>query len=408
MAPSKQTGFEKLAEETKLYPQEQLAAIGKQRNTLFIGIPKEVSLKENRISLTPEAVSLVVKNGHKILVETGAGEKSKYSDQEYSEAGARIVKTAKEVYEANIILKIEPPTDDEIEYLKANQILISALNLVHKDRSYFQKLIEKKVVAVAYEYIEDKVGGQPITRAMSEIAGTTAIQIASEYLTTSAHGLGVILGGITGVPPTKLVILGAGTVAEYAARAASGMGAEIKIFDNHIYKLGRIKHALNFQIFTSTIDSILLAKALETADVFIGALRPERGRNRVVISEEMVMNMKPGAVIIDLSIDQGGCVETSEMTTLEKPVFVKHNVIHYCVPNITSRVARTASMALSNIFTPTIIRAGVEGSIDDMIFAHKWFLNGVYAYKGGLANFDLANRYKLPYKDISLFRAARL
>lgn len=408
MAPGKQTGFEKLAEETKLYPQEQLAAIGKQRNTLFIGIPKEVSLKENRISLTPEAVSLVVKNGHKIYVETGAGEKSNYKDQEYSEAGARIVDTAKEVYEANIILKIEPPTDDEIEYLKANQILISALNLVHKDRSYFQKLIEKKVVAVAYEYIEDKVGGQPITRAMSEIAGTTAIQIASEYLTTSAHGLGVILGGITGVPPTKMVILGAGTVAEYAARAASGMGAEIKIFDNHIYKLGRIKHALNFQIFTSTIDSVLLAKALETTDVFIGALRPERGRNRVVISEEMVMNMKPGAVIIDLSIDQGGCVETSEMTTLEKPVFVKHDVIHYCVPNITSRVARTASMALSNIFTPTIIRAGVEGSIDDMIFAHKWFLNGVYAYKGGLANFDLAKRYKLPYKDISLFRAARL
>jgi alanine dehydrogenase len=408
MAATKQTGFEKLAEETKLYPQEQLAALGKQRNTLFIGIPKEVSLKENRISLTPEAVSLVVKNGHKILVEKGAGAKSNFKDNEYSEAGARIVDTAKEVYEANIILKIEPPTDDEIEYLKANQILISALNLVHKDRTYFEKLIQKKVVAVAYEYIEDKVGGQPITRAMSEIAGTTAIQIASEYLTTSAHGQGVILGGITGVPPTKVVILGAGTVAEYSARAASGMGADIKIFDNHIYKLGRIKHALNFQLYTSTIDTVLLAKALETTDVFIGALRPERGRNRVVISEDMVMNMKDGAVIIDLSIDQGGCVETSEMTTLEKPVFVKHNVIHYCVPNITSRVARTASMALSNIFTPTIIRAGVEGSIDDMIFAHKWFLNGVYAYKGGLANFDLAKRYKLPYKDISLFRAARL
>jgi len=408
MAPTKHTGFEKLAEETKLYPQEQLAAIGRQRQTLFIGIPKEVSLKENRIPLTPEAVSLVVKNGHKIWVERGAGEKSNFKDQEYSDAGASIVESAKEVYEANIILKIEPPTDKEIEYLKPNQILISALNLVHKDRSYFEKLIEKKVVAVAYEYIEDKVGGQPITRAMSEIAGITAIQIASEYLTSSAHGQGVILGGITGVPPTKVVILGAGTVAEYAARAASGMGADIKIFDNHIYKLSRIKHALNFQLFTSTIDSVLLGKALETTDVFIGALRPEKGRNRIVISEDMVMNMKSGAVIIDLSIDQGGCVETSEMTTLEKPVFVKHNVIHYCVPNITSRVARTASMALSNIFTPTIIRTGIEGSIDDMIFAHKWFLNGVYAYKGGLANFDLAKRYKLPYKDISLFRAARL
>jgi alanine dehydrogenase len=408
MTSTKHSSFTKLAEESKLYPQEQLAAVSRGGQSLFIGIPKEVSLKENRISLTPEAVSLVVKNGHQVWIESGAGEKSNFTDTEYSEAGARIITSAKEVYTANIILKIEPPTDEEISYLKPNQFLISALNLVSKDKSYFEKLLAKKVIAIAYEYIEDKAGGQPITRAMSEIAGTTAIQIASEYLSTSANGLGVILGGITGVPPTQVVILGAGTVAEYAARAASGMGAEIKIFDNHIYKLGRIKHALNFQVFTSTIDSVLLAKVLATTDVFIGALRPEKGRNRIVISEEMVMNMKKGAVIIDLSIDQGGCVETSQMTTLEKPVFVKHDIIHYCVPNVTSRVARTASMALSNIFTPTILRAGEEGSIDDMIFSHKWFMNGVYAYKGGLANFDLARRYKLPYKDISLFRAARL
>jgi alanine dehydrogenase len=408
MAATKHTGFEKLAEETKLYPQEQLAKISTRKQSLFIGIPKEVSLKENRITLTPEGVSLVVRNGHQIWVEAGAGIKSNYSDREYSDAGAKIITSAEELYQANIILKIEPPTDKEITYLKPNQILISALNLVYKDKSYFEKLIASKVIALAYEYIEDKAGGQPITRAMSEIAGTTAIQIASEYLSTSADGLGVILGGITGVPPTKVVILGAGTVAEYAARAASGMGAEIKIFDNHIYKLSRIKHALNFQVFTSTIDTILLGKELSSTDVLIGALSPDKGRNRVVISEEMVMNMKDGAVILDLSIDQGGCVETSSMTTLEKPVFVKHGVIHYCVPNVTSRVARTASMALSNIFTPTILRAGEEGSIEDMIFYHKWFMNGVYAYKGGLANFDLARRYKLPYKDISLFRAARL
>ncbi len=408
MAATKHTGFEKLAEETKLYPQEQLAAIKSHNQSLFIGLPKEVSLIENRISLTPEAVSLIVKNGHKIWVEAGAGEKSKFSDREYSDAGAKIVTSAKEVYQSHIILKIEPPTDEEITFLRPNQVLISALNLVHKDRSYFEKLIEKKVIALAYEYIEDKVGGQPITRAMSEIAGTTAIQVASEYLSSSAQGLGVILGGITGVPPTKVVILGAGTVAEYAARAASGMGAELKIFDNHIYKLSRIKHALNFQVFTSTIDSVWLPKALEATDVLIGALRPEKGRNRIVVSEDMVMKMKEGAVIIDLSIDQGGCVETSEMTTLEKPIYSKHGVIHYCVPNITSRVARTASMALSNIFTPTIIRAAEEGSFDDMIFTHSWFMKGVYAYKGGLANLDLAKRYKLAYKDISLFRAARL
>ncbi len=408
MGPSKQSGFEQLAEETKLYPQEKLAAVDSRKKSLFIGMPSEVSLNENRITLTPDAVALIVNEGHQIWVEAGAGAAANFSDQMYSDAGAKVVRNTKEVYEANVILKIEPPTDAEIDYLKPNQILISALNLVHKDRSYFEKLIEKKVIAIAYEYIEDKAGGQPITRAMSEIAGTTAIQIASEYLSTSANGLGVILGGITGVPPTQVVILGGGTVAEYAARSAFGMGADVKIFDNHIYKLGRIKHALNFQVFTSTIDSALLSRTLQSADVFIGALRPDKGRNRIVVTEEMVAEMKEGAVIIDLSIDQGGCVETSEMTTLDKPSFRKHGVIHYCVPNVTSRVAKTASMALSNIFTPTILRAGEEGNIEDMIFTHSWFMKGVYAYKGGLANFDLARRYKLPYKDISLFRAARL
>jgi len=407
MSPSKHTGFEKLAEETKLYPQEQLAEIGSKKKSLFIGLPREVSLNENRISLTPGAVALLVKSGHQIHLETGAGKESNFSDNEYSEAGATIVESTKEVYSANVILKIEPPTDEEITYLKPNQIIISALNLVHKDKSYFEKLLEKKVIAMAYEYIEDKAGGQPITRAMSEIAGTTAIQIASEYLNTSNDGLGVILGGITGVPPTKVVILGGGTVAEYAARSAFGMGADVKIFDNHIYKLGRIKHALNFPVYTSTINTDLLAKSLASTDVFIGAIRPDKGRNKVVVTDEMVQNMKEGAVIIDLSIDQGGCVETSEMTTLDKPVFKKYGVVHYCVPNVTSRVARTASMALSNIFMPTIIRAGEEGDIEDMIFSHRWFMKGVYAYKGGLANHDLARRYKLPYKDISLFRAAR-
>ncbi|HHL52798.1 MAG TPA: alanine dehydrogenase [Flammeovirgaceae bacterium] len=405
---TKHTGFEKLAEESQLLPQEKLAAVSRRKKSLFIGIPKEISLNENRVPLTPEAVALVVQNGHRIMLEAGAGDKAQYTDQEYSEAGADIVYDTQKVYQAEIILKIEPPTDEEIEYLKPGQVLISALNLVHKGKEFFVKLMKKRVIALAYEYIEDKVGGQPITRAMSEIAGTTAIQVASELLSTTAGGQGVILGGITGVPPTKLVILGAGTVAEYAARAAWGMGADINILDNHIYKLNRLKHALGFPVFTSTIDSALLTRVLRDADILIGALRPEKGRNRMVVTEEMVMNMKKGAVIIDLSIDQGGCVETSEMTTLDNPVYVQHDVIHCCIPNITSKVARTASQALSNIFTPTIIRAGEEGSVEDMIFSHKWFMNGVYVYKDGLANFDLANRFKLPYKDISLFRAARL
>ncbi len=405
---TKQSGFEKLARETSLYPQEQLARISDKPSILFIGIPKEVSLQENRISLTPDAVGVIVANGHKVWLETGAGDKANFTDQEYSEAGAEIVQSREEVYQANIILKVEPPTLDEIDFFKPNQIIFSALQMATRNEEYFRKLSAKKVIAVAYEMVEDKVGGRPIVRAMSEIAGNTVMQIAAEYLTTTNNGLGVILGGITGVPPTKVVILGAGTVAEYAARAASSLGAEIMIFDNHIYKLRRIKHALSFQVFTSTLDSSHLSTVLKDADVVIGALRPDRGSNKIVVTEEMVQSMKEGAVIIDLSIDHGGCVETSELTTHELPVIEKYGVIHYGVPNITSRVARTASYVLSNIFTPTLLRSAEEGSLEDMIYNHKWFLNGVYTYKGGITSRYIAKKFNLPFKDLSLVMAARM
>ncbi len=408
MSKAKQSGFEKLARETSLYPQEQLAAVNEQPNTLFIGMPKEISLQENRISLTPDAVGVLVQNGHKIWVESKAGLKAGFTDQEYSEAGAEVVPTREEVYQANIILKVEPPTFNEIDFFKPNQIIFSALQMATRNQEYFKRLTAKKVIAIAYEMVEDKVGGRPIVRAMSEIAGNTVMQIAAEYLTTTNSGLGIILGGITGVPPTKVVILGAGTVAEYAARAASGLGAEIMIFDNHIYKLRRIKHALSFQVFTSTLDSSHLANALKDADVVIGALRPERGGNKMVVTEEMVQSMKAGAVIIDLSIDHGGCVETSELTTHELPVIEKYGVIHYGVPNITSRVARTASYVLSNIFTPTLLRSATEGSLEDMIYNHRWFLNGVYAYKGSITNRFIAQKFNLPFKDLSLVMAARM
>lgn len=407
MSRGKHTGFEQLARESSLYPKEQLAKVSNKPNTLFIGIPKEISLQENRVSLTPDAVSVIVNNGHQVWIERGAGAKASFTDNDYSEAGATIVQSREEVYQANIILKIEPPTFAEIDFFKPNQIIFSALQMATQSVDYFKRIMAKKVIAVGYEMVEDKVGGRPIIRAMSEIAGNTVMQIAAEYLTTN-NGLGIIVGGITGVPPSKVVILGAGTVAEYAARAASGLGAEILIFDNHIYKLRRIKHMLNFQVFTSTLDSSHLRNALKNADVVIGALRPERGKNKIVVTEEMVESMKEGSIIIDLSIDHGGCVETSELTTHERPVFTKHGIVHYCVPNITSRVARTASQVLSNIFTPTLLRAADEGSLEDMIFNHKWFMNGVYSYKGGITSRFIANQYGLPYKDLSLLMAARM
>ncbi|MFD1000927.1 alanine dehydrogenase [Ohtaekwangia kribbensis] len=406
MTEKKKTGFEALAK-TSLATQEQMLEVRKRRHAFFLGLPKEISLQENRISLTPDAVALLVNNGHDVWVETKAGLGSKFTDKDYSDAGAKIVYSPQEVYQADVILKIEPPTMEEIELMHSGQTLISALQLGHLKVECLQALLKKKVTALAYEFIEDKVGGMPIIRAMSEIAGSTVMLIASEYLSTANNGKGIILGGITGVPPTKVVIIGAGTVAEYGARAALGLGAEVQIFDNHIYKLRRIKHLLGMQVYTSTIDTITLSHTLKSADVVIGALRAEKGRARHVITEEMVSQMKPDSLIIDLSIDQGGCVETSEITNLSKPVFRKYDVIHYCVPNVASRVAHTATTALSNIFTPTILRAAEEGGVEAMIFSHKWFMKGVYTYKGGLTNEHVARKFNLKYKNIELLLAAR-
>lgn len=407
MTERKKTGFEALAK-SGLYPQEEMLRVKKGKKSFLIGLPQEISLQENRISLTPDAVALLVSRGHDVWVERKAGEGSKFTDKQYSEAGATIVHSPQEVYKADIILKIEPPTPEEVELFKPGQTLISALQLGHLDQEYIHALLRKKVTALAYEFIEDKVGGMPIIRAMSEIAGSTVILIAAEYLSTANKGKGVILGGITGVPPTKVVIVGAGTVAEYAARAALSLGAEIQVFDNQIYKLRRIKHTLGHQFYTSTIDTVTLSESLKKADVVIGALRAEKGKTRHVISEEMVSQMKPDSLIIDLSIDQGGCVATSEITSHDKPVFRKHGVIHYCVPNVASRVAHTATTALSNIFTPTILRAAEEGGVEEMIFSHKWFMKGVYTYKGGLTNESIARKFGMKHKSIELLMAARV
>ena len=407
MTAKARSGFETLAK-ASLAPQEQLLRVKKNRNMFLIGLPREISLQENRISLTPDAVALLVRNGHEIWVETKAGIGSKFTDKQYSEAGAKIVYSSQELYKADIILKIEPPTLAEMEYFKPGQILISALQVGHLEKKFIDALLQKRATSLAWEFIEDKVGGMPIIRSMSEIAGSTVMLIAAEYLSSIHDGKGIILGGITGVPPTKVVIIGSGTVAEYAARAALSLGAEIQVFDNHLYKLRRIKHTLGHQFYTSTIDTVTLGESLITADVVVGALRAEKGKARHVVSEEMVSRMKPDSLIIDLSIDQGGCIATSEITTHSKPVFRKYDVMHYCVPNVASRVAHTATTALSNIFTPTILRAAEEGGVEAMIFSHKWFMKGVYTYKGSLTNESVARKFGMKFKNIELLMAAQL
>lgn len=397
-----------LAKESALYPQELLLKVRENTQRLAIVVPKETEGQEKRLALTPDAVALLVNNGHEVIIQAGAGNPSKFADNEYSEAGARIAYTAKEAYESgNVVLKVYPPSVEEIGMMQKGSILFSALQMTQLSEEYILALNNKNITGVAFELLEDEVGGMPIVRAMSEIAGSTVMLVAAEYLNSNNNGRGIILGGITGVPPTKVVILGAGTVAEYAARTALGLGAEVKIFDNQIYKLRRIKENLGQQIFTSTIDLTNLNDALRRADVVIGALRAEEGRSPCVVSEEMVASMKPNSVIVDVSIDQGGCFETSQMTSHSSPVFKRYDVIHYCVPNIASRVAHTGTTAISNILAPLIIMAHELGGFEEMIFSKVWFMKGVYCYRGGLTSKQIAKRLNMRHKDLSLLRLPR-
>ncbi|MCH7403638.1 alanine dehydrogenase [Belliella kenyensis] len=396
-----------VTETVEILPKEASAKMKPKKGELLIGVPKEMDAQEKRVLLTPEAVRLLVSNGVNVVVEQGAGDNSKFSDKDYSDAGAKVVLTAKEALEVDVVLKIEPPTIEEIGHMQAGGCLISALQIGRQSAEYLHALNAKKITAVSFEHLEDKVGGMPVVRAMSEIAGSTVMLIASEYLSSVNDGKGLILGGVTGVPPTQVVIIGAGTVAEYAARTALGLGANIKVFDNQIYKLRRIKQLLGQQVYTSTIDNVTLAQALKEADVVIGALRAEKGRNKIVVTEEMVAGMMPGSIIIDVSIDQGGCIETAEMTSHDQPIYKKHDVIHYCVPNIASRVSRTASVALSNIFTPIILQMSDLKGAEEMIFNYKWFMKGVYTYRGSLTNAHLGRRFAMNHKELQLLLAAR-
>ena len=402
-----ETGFTEIAKETGVFTQESMARVKKKGSGVLVGIPREVADQEKRVVLTPEAVSLLVNNGQKVVVETNAGRDSKFEDKDYSDAGAKVVYSRKDVFDVEVVLKVEPPTPEEIGYMRTGACLISALQLGKQNAEFIQLLNQKKITAVAFEHLEDKVGGMPVVRAMSEIAGSTVMLVAAEYLSSVNSGKGLILGGITGVPPTQVVIIGAGTVAEYAARTALGLGANIKIFDNHIYKLRRIKQVLGQQVFTSTIDNYVLGQALKESDVLIGALRAEKGRSKIVVSEEMVAQMMEGSIIIDVSIDQGGCIETAEMTSHRDPVYKKHEVIHYCVPNIASRVSRTASYSLSNIFTPILLQMADLGGAEEMIFSYKWFMKGVYTYRGSLTNAHLGRKFHMAHKELQLLLAAR-
>jgi alanine dehydrogenase len=390
-----------------LMPQEEMLEVARKKGSLNIGIPREITFQENRVPLVPDDVALLVNHGHSVLVETGAGKNANFQDNDYSEAGAQIVYTPEELYKnAEIILKVAPPSPQEIELMQPKQTLLSTLQLPAQPENFLKKLIDKKITALAFEWIKDEEGVFPVIRSMGAIAGGTSILIAAEYLSNANNGQGSILGGISGVAPTEVVIIGAGTVGEYAARAALGLGATVKVFDNSVYRLRRLQNSIGTRVFTSIIQPRVLGKHLRTCDVAIGALRASGGRTPLVVTEEMISEMKVGSVIVDVSIDQGGCFETSKVTNHSQPVFRKHGVIHYCVPNIASRVSRTASYALSTIFTPILQEMGETGGLPNMIRDHSGVRSGVYLYNGILTKKYLGDLFNLPSKDIELLLAA--
>lgn len=389
-----------LMKEGSLLPKEEMLAIGRKKGSLTIGIPKETTYQECRVALNPEAVQFLVGNGHHIVVESGAGKYSRYEDVDYSEAGAEIAYDRAKVFQSNIILKVAPPSDDEIELMPGNQTLISALQLTLHPKETLVSLMRKKITAIAWDYIQDEHDIFPVVRAMGEIAGNTSILIASELLSDFKTGKGIMMGGVAGVQPSEVVILGAGTVGEYACRTALGLGASVKVFDNSISKLRRLHNDIGSRVYTSVIQPKLLGKAIQRADVVIGAIRAPYGRTPCVVSEAMVQSMKPGSVIVDVSIDQGGCFATSSITNHDAPTYTKHDVIHYCVPNIASRVSRTASIALSNIFSPIMLEIGDVGGCKGMIMKDHGFRSGVYIYQGKLTSQILGKVFDLPYKNI--------
>ena len=393
-----------LISKTMLMPQEEMLEVVKRSQKMKIGIPSDVHKVEYRVPLTPQAVDLLVSYGHEILIEKNAGKSASYSDKDYSEAGATIVESKEETFQCDIVLRISPFSGDEIDLLRGNQVIFSSMQVQAFCQETVQKLMQKKITAIAFEYLENEDGFLPFVHQMSQIAGVTSITIASEYLSKSRNGKGVLFGEVTGVTPAELVIIGTSTAAEYAARAALGLGIFVKVFDTSVYELSKLEEKLGRRIFTSVFYPKVLRKALVSADVVIGAMSFNT-TPKFKVSEELIKKMKEGSVIIDLNVSQGGCFETSECTDFNKPTFVKHGVVHYCVPNSPALVARTASISLSNILIPILLSVGDSGGVDAYIKNSRGFRKGVYVFHGALTNADIGNLFNIPSKDIDLLLA---
>ena len=389
---------------TMLMPQEEMLEIRSKSEKIKIGIPSDYSKVEYRVPLTPQAVDLLTSYGHEIYIEKDAGKHASYTNDQYRQAGAVILDEKEEVFQCDIILRVAPFSNDEIDLLRGNQAVISSMQIQAHCSESIQKLMQKKVTTIAFENLENEEGFMPVVHQMSQIAGVTSITIASEYMSNAHNGKGVLFGEVTGVTPAELVIIGTSTAAEYAARAALALGILVKVFDTSVYDLSKMEEKLGQRIFTSVFYPKVLRKALFSADAVIGAMSFNT-TPKFKVSEDLVKQMKEGSVIIDLNASQGGCFETSRCTDFNNPTYVKHGVVHYCVPNSPSLVSRTASISLSNILIPILLAIGDNGGIDNYIKSSKGFRKGVYIYHGILTNSDVGNLFNIPAKDINLLLA---
>ncbi len=368
-----------------------------------IGIPKENIFEEKRVALAPAGVDALIRAGHTVYIQSGAGEGSNLSDEDYSQTGAVIVYSQEEVYRrAELIAKVSPLTDDETELLQENQILFSFLHLAVSTKTTIEKLLQKNVTAIGYELIENETG-LPVLHSMSEIAGQLSIQIAERYLESYVKGgRGILLGGITGVAPAAVVILGAGVVGTTAARAALGRGAQVIVIDKDLNRLRRIDSAFRQKITTVMANPYTISRGVKFADVLIGAVLIKGEKTPHLVTEEMVKNMKNGSVIIDVSIDQGGCIETSHVTTISDPIYSTHNVIHYCVPNMPALVSKTASYGLNNASLGYIQNIADNG-LANALLGDDGLSKGVCTYQGSCSNEAIANIFNLEYRKLRIF-----
>lgn len=393
--------------ESGVLTQEKKKPVDRKGQSLTIGVPKEASGDERRVAIAPAGVATLVANGHRVLVGGGAGEGANFADTEYADAGADITPSPADVYaKSNLIVKVGPPTEEEADLLQERQVLISALHLGNTSPEFLKRTIELGVTGLGFEFIRDSDGTLPIVRMMHEIMGSMAIQIAARYLESSEDGRGVMLGGISGVPPSNVVILGAGVVGEWAARTALGFGAHVIVLDNDLGALRAVEHYLGRGITTAMATEQYISRALETADVVIGAMMAAGKRSPIVVTEEMVARMRDGSVIVDTMMDQGGCIDTSQPTTHSDPVFRKHGVIHYGVPNMPSNAARTATYALTNVLVPYVIKIGEAASVNEALWMDVGLRNGTYVYRKHLTKKSLASMFGIPHRDIELLIAS--